>query len=97
MRHYYVYILECRDKSFYVGVCNNIDRRVEEHETGYIIGCYTFKRRPLKLVYYEDFYNISEAIEREKQVKKWSRAKKKALIEGDWEELKQLSKCRAKL
>lgn len=94
MKQYYVYILLCSDNSYYTGVTNDIDRRIYEHELGLITKCYTFRRRPLKLVFYEIFQDINQAIAFEKQVKGWSRIKKQALIERDWDKLVQLSKNR---
>ena len=90
--NYYVYILLCSDNSYYIGVTNDLEKRLEEHQSGNIPGCYTFKRRPLILKYYEHTRNINDAIAREKQIKKWSRRKKQALIEGDIEELERLAK-----
>ncbi|MBI5412887.1 GIY-YIG nuclease family protein [Candidatus Peregrinibacteria bacterium] len=84
MNSYWVYILECSDKSFYTGVCNNIERRYAEHEAGENESCYTSSRLPVKVVYCEE-------IEREKQIKGWSRAKKEALILEDWTKLVRLS------
>lgn len=94
MKQYYVYILLCSDNSYYTGVTNDIDRRIYEHELGLITKCYTYRRRPLKLVFYEIFQDINQAIAFEKQVKGWSRIKKQALIERDWDKLVQLSKNR---
>lgn len=91
MNQYYVYILRCSDNSFYTGVCNNIERRFEEHKIGEDITCYTFRRRPLELVYNEEFDDINQAIEREKQIKGWSRIKKDALIKENWTQLIRLS------
>jgi len=92
MHHYYVYILRCADGSYYTGVTNNIERRFKEHETGRNETCYTFKRRPLSLVYTRHFQYILDAIAFEKQVKGWSRKKKEALINGDFEKLSLLSR-----
>ncbi|MFT4523905.1 MAG: putative endonuclease [Bacteroidia bacterium] len=88
----FVYILECKDQSFYTGVTNNIQRRLEEHESGLNPSCYTFSRRPLTLVYQQMFNAPEKAIQFEKQLKKWSRKKKLALIKGHYEELPLLSK-----
>ncbi|WP_373400336.1 GIY-YIG nuclease family protein [Algoriphagus halophilus] len=93
MERYFVYILECSDSSYYTGVTNNIDRRFAEHQDGIDSFSYTYYRRPVNLVFQQDFQEIKEAIAFEKQIKKWSRAKKEALIRGDWEQLKELSKC----
>ena len=94
--HYYVYILECSDKSYYTGVTNNIERRLWEHETGFNSGCYTFKRRPVVLKYCIHLTDIKQAIAWEKQLKGWSRKKKEALINEDFELLKELSKSYSK-
>ena len=90
----YVYILKCNDESYYTGVTNNLERRLSEHNTGLNIGCYTYSRRPLKLEFYEIFNSPSSAIAFEKKLKGWSRAKKKALIDKNWEKLQELAKCR---
>jgi putative endonuclease len=90
----YVYILECSDNSFYVGVTNNVGRRFIEHMTGFHEDSYTFSRRPLKLVYCKQFTSPIEAIEYEKQIKSWSKAKKIALINNDLKLLHELAACR---
>ena len=92
LHNYSVYIVECRDGSYYVGVTNDLDRRLWEHNTGFNIGCYTYSRRPVKLKYYETTHDIRQAILREKQLKGWSRKKKEALFKEDWNELSRLSK-----
>lgn len=91
MNYYYVYILECVDKSYYVGVTNDLSRRLAEHSNGLLPKAFTKGRRPVKLVYTENFIDIRQAIAREKQIKKWSRVKKEALIKGLEETLPQLS------
>lgn len=83
MHEYSTYILRCSDSSFYVGVTNDIETRVRQHEEGTDESCYTFKRRPLELVHVEYFNDIRDAIAREKQLKNWSRKKKEALIQGN--------------
>lgn len=80
MREYWVYILRCSDNSYYTGVTNDIDRRVYEHQQGLIPGSFTHSRRPCVLVYADSTDDICAAIEREKQIKGWSRKKKEALI-----------------
>lgn len=92
MKTYYVYILECSDSTYYTGVTNDIERRLLEHVNGVSPESYTAKRRPLKLVWYTDTNDINFAIEKEKQIKKWSKAKKLALINSDWEKLIVFSK-----
>lgn len=92
MNQYFVYILLCSDNSYYTGITNNLERRFHEHQSGENPQCYTYKRRPLKLVFYESFGDVNQAIAFEKQVKGWRRAKKEALINGNWDLLPQLSK-----
>jgi len=89
---FYVYILECSDRSYYVGLTQrSLDDRVAEHEDGKYPG-YTHSRRPIRLVWSEDFARMTDAIARERQVKGWSRAKKEALIRGDYAALPALAK-----
>jgi len=90
MKDYFVYILKCSDTSYYTGVINNIERRLEEHNSGIIKG-YTSKRLPVKLVFSEKFSDINDAIRLEKQLKGWSRKKKEALIAGNFILLVELS------
>ena len=92
MKAYGVYILQCSDQSYYTGVTNDIDRRYAEHMEGADKRAYTFNRRPLILVFYQSFIDVNAAIEVEKQIKKWSVAKKRTLIEGDFHLLSELSK-----
>ena len=91
MKQYFVYILKCSDQSYYTGVTNNLENRFSEHSNGLNKKAYTYNRRPLQLVYYNDFKDINQAITFEKQVKGWKRNKKEALITGDWVELVRLS------
>ena len=88
----YVYILKCTDNSYYVGITNDVFKRFEEHQNGIDSKAYTFNRRPLKLVYFTTFTNIEIAIDTEKKIKKWSKAKKEALIENRIFDLPNLSK-----
>jgi putative endonuclease len=92
----YVYMLRCADDSYYVGSAtgNDLNRRIMEHQTGARPG-YTFKRRPVTLVWSEHFDRITDAIAAERQIKGWSRAKKEALIAGDWHRVQLLAKRRA--
>lgn len=92
MRTYFVYILQCADNSFYIGLTNNIKRRVLEHSTGYYPNSYTSKRLPIELLYREIYACPYKAREREIQLKGWSRVKKIALIENDFDALPGLSK-----
>ena len=91
MRTGEVYILRCRDNSLYTGVSNDVDRRVTEHEAG-TPGSYTHSRRPVVLAWRSGTMPILDAIALEKQIKKWRRNKKEALIAGEWERLMNLSK-----
>lgn len=89
---YYVYILKCSDNTYYTGVTNDVVRRFNEHQEGKDSNAYTFKRKPVQLVFYAEFSNIEVAIEKEKQIKKWSKNKKEALIDGKYELLPNLAK-----
>ena len=91
MNSYFVYILRCVDGSYYTGVTNDYQTRVWEHESGLHKTCYTYKRRPVELVYVSEFSEITQAIAFEKQVKGWSRKKKEALIKREYERLPELS------
>jgi Predicted endonuclease containing a URI domain len=64
--NYFVYIVECNDKSYYTGVTNNLDRRLWEHNNDNNVLTYTFKRRPVSLKFFQRFQDISQAIEFEK-------------------------------
>jgi predicted GIY-YIG superfamily endonuclease len=88
---YWVYILKCSDGSYYAGSTSNIEKRLSEHKLGAIPG-YTHKRRPVKLVFSDYFEEVYDAISAERQIKGWSRAKKEALIQGDFDLLKKLAK-----
>ncbi len=92
MNQYFVYILLCSDNSYYTGITNNLDKRIDEHQMGIDRKAYTFKRRPVKLVFSEIFNDVNQAIAFEKQVKGWRRAKKEAIIRGDWHLLPELAK-----
>ncbi|HJD87583.1 GIY-YIG nuclease family protein [Empedobacter falsenii] len=89
---YYVYIIKCSDKSYYTGITNNLHRRVGEHNEGINLYCYTYTRRPVELVFSQEFTDVNEAIIFEKKLKGWSRAKKETLIENRLENLPKLSK-----
>ena len=90
--HYFVYILECSDGSYYTGVTNDVERRLWEHQTGFNTTCYTYKRRPVTLKYFIHLTDIKQAIDWEKQIKGWSRKKKEALFKEDWKELQRLAR-----
>ena len=79
---YFVYILECNDKSLYTGITTNIKKRLDEHNNSPKGAKYTKARRPVKLVYQEASENRSTASKREYAIKKLTREKKIALIQG---------------
>jgi putative endonuclease len=91
-KFYFVYILLCSDDHFYIGITNDLHRRVCEHQEGVDKRCYTYTRRPVELVYHEEFTEVIWAIEREKQLKKWNRDKKKALVDQHYDQLKAISR-----
>ncbi len=88
---FHVYILRCSDASYYTGHTDDLEKRIAEHERGGP-SVYTRKRRPVRLVYAEEFAGRIDALERERQLKGWSRAKKEALISGNWQRLHHLSR-----
>ena len=94
MYFYYVYILKCSDNSYYTGITNDIGNRFKEHQFGYKKDSYTYKRRPLSLEFYQEFNDVLQVIYFEKKIKRWTRAKKQALIEGNFDLLAILSECR---
>ena len=89
----HMYILRCGDGSLYVGSTRNLDIRMRQHAIGKGAK-YTSTRLPIELVYVEEYESIGEAYAREKQVQGWSRAKREALIAGDFDALPGLSKKR---
>lgn len=92
MRTFYVYIMASRSRVLYVGVTNDLARRVDEHKQGSIPG-FTTRYRVTRLVYFEEFADIRDAIAREKEIKGWVRTRKSRLIESrnpTWENLSSL-------
>jgi len=89
----YCYILKCADGSYYAGHTDNLEQRIAEHVAGISSG-YTFTRRPVVLVWSQEFPTRHEALAAERQIKGWSRAKKEALIRGDWQEISRLARNR---
>ncbi len=77
IKYFYTYILECADKSYYTGITNDIERRLIEHNSNEFPDSYCHKRRPVKVVFAELFLQPEVAIEFEKQIKGWSRKRKK--------------------
>lgn len=88
---FYAYMLHCADGSYYLGHTDNLEQRIAQHLSGEIAG-YTQSRRPLTLVWSQEFGSRDEALAAEQQVKGWSRKKKEALIAGDWEAIKQAAR-----
>lgn len=87
---YYIYILTNKSNTLYIGVTNDLERRVNEHSFK-IISSFTSKYNLNKLVYYQEFSDINDAIEAEKKVKGWTRKKKIGLIKTINPEFKDLS------
>jgi len=88
---FWVYMLSCADCSFYVGHTDNLETRVGQHQQGIDPACYTFSRRPLQLVFSQPFVTREEALAMERRIKGWNRAKKTALIAGDWAEISRIA------
>lgn len=90
---FWVYMLRCADGSYYTGHTDDLEKRIGQHTTGAITGCYTFKRRPLELVFSQEFPTREEALASEIQIKGWSRKKKEAMMRGDWAEVSRLARA----
>lgn len=87
----FVYILRCADGSYYVGSTRNLERRLEQHTAG--DGAeYTRRRLPVELVWSAEYDNVGDAFFWEKRIQNWSRAKREALIRGDFQALPRLAK-----
>jgi putative endonuclease len=89
---YIVYILLCSDGSYYTGSTDDIQRRLFEHQEGLSPTAYTFQRRPVRLVWIEEVETLDDALLHEHQIKGWSRAKKEALIRGDFDAIHEIVK-----
>lgn len=88
----HVYMLRCADGSYYVGLTRaGLEKRLAEHHDGVFEG-YTSRRRPVSLVWSQDFLILTQAIECERRLKGWRREKKEALIRGDYKALRALSR-----
>ena len=87
----WMYILECADGSFYVGSTRDLARRLQQHQDGKG-AAFTRRRRPVRLVYSCAFERVVEAFAAEKKVQGWSRAKRQALIDGDFDALGLLAR-----
>ena len=90
-----LYILECSDGTLYVGHTDNLEERMRQHESG-TAHAYTSKRKPLKLLFAEEFDSRYDALTMERKLKGWSRAKKLAYVAGDWRKIRKLSKGKHK-
>ena len=77
---WFVYIVECVDKSYYTGICWNLRKRIKEHNEGFYKSSFTKGRLPVKLVYWERYNNRSDAAKREKIIKGFGRVKKSRLV-----------------
>ena len=94
---YIVYILECADGFYYTGSTDDINKRLWQHEQGIEPSAYTYSRRPVKLVWTsEEMQHYYDALRWERQIKGWSRAKKNALIRGDFDGLHEIVKAERK-
>jgi tRNA/rRNA methyltransferase len=89
---FWAYILKCADGSYYTGHTDDLEQRFEQHQSGYFPTCYTFSKRPLQLVWADNFQTREEALIVERQIKGWSRKKKKSLIKGDFAAIQRLAK-----
>jgi putative endonuclease len=88
----YLYIVQCSDGSLYTGITRtSLEVRVAEHNAGIFKG-YTESRRPVVMIFSEWFERITDAIENERKLKKWSREKKEAFVRGDIESLQKLAR-----
>jgi len=93
---YAVYILRCSDGTYYTGLTKDLEGRLQEHEIGAHPESYTFSRRPIKLEWSVVTESYPEAFQWEHRIKGWSRAKKKALIQGDIEGIHKIVKSERK-
>ena len=85
-------MLECSDGTYYTGITSDLEKRLESHKSGRYKDSYTSSRLPVKLAFFCEFTEATMAIQMEKQIKKWSKAKKKALILGQFNNLPNLAK-----
>ena len=90
-----VYMLKCYDGSYYIGHTDNIEQRIAQHNIGKYCK-YTALRLPVELVFMQSFGSRDEAFASERQIKGWSRKKKEALIDGDWQKISLLAKKKFK-
>lgn len=88
----YTYILLCSNQKYYTGSTIDLEKRIAQHQAGEGAN-FTKKNLPVRLVYYEEHQHIAQAFYREKQIQGWSRKKKEALINGEFDKLNELAKC----
>ncbi|MFC3173785.1 GIY-YIG nuclease family protein [Novosphingobium bradum] len=91
---FYAYLLRCADGSYYAGHTDDLEQRMAQHATG-ALGGYTAKRRPVALIWSDSFQTRDDAFAAERKLKGWSRAKKEALVAGDWQRISDLAKSRS--
>ncbi len=94
MKPFWVYILRCADNSYYTGHTDNLELRMGQHQTGLCDG-YTATRRPVELVWSQECATRLEALAAELQIKGWSRKKKEAMMQGDWDEVSRLARSKS--
>ena len=87
---FHAYMLRCADNSYYTGHTDDLNRRFDQHQSG-VVRDYTFERRPVELIWAEEFGTRAEASAAELRIKRWSRAKKEALIAQDWKKLSRVA------
>ena len=97
MKPFFTYLLRCADGSYYVGHTDDLERRLAQHESGEIAGCYTHGRRPVEFAWSGEAMTREEALAFEQRIKGWSREKKEALIQADCERVKALARSHAGL
>lgn len=90
---FWVYILKCADGRFYAGHTDRLEVRIAQHQAGRGSD-FTARRQPVTFVWSQDFGTRIEALEAERRIKGWSRAKKEALIAGDWDRVSKVAKSR---
>jgi predicted GIY-YIG superfamily endonuclease len=93
---FWVYILRCVDRSYYVGHTEDLEKRIGEHESGLVRG-WTQRRRPVRIAYAEEFPTREEALAAERRIKGWRRETKEALIARDWNRLSALARRHGRL
>ena len=90
---FFAYILRCNDGSYYAGHTEDLEQRIAQHQAG-ALGGYTAKRRPVTFLWAESFQTRDDAFHAEHKIKGWSRAKKEALMAGDWSLVSELARNR---